>query len=278
MKHSTTLLVIDPTTPDDVIKAQADVALGDQTQLNCLMLGAAPALPVYAYGTPPYGGMNIPDDWGTTLNETRAALTKRETQIETLLAKTGVSAKIDSLLCATIDVKNVVAQHARVCDIAHIAIDDPAMSREVAHGVLFKSPIGLMLNGSPSAKADHVFVAWNSSEAAAVAVHTALPYLKAAKEVTIACFDPHATQDHEGADPGTDVAAWLSHHGCKVSVSQFPTFGREVAQCIQDRAAELGADLVVMGAYGHSRLMEAVFGGTTRTMMEQTKQPVLLAH
>lgn len=278
MKNATTLLVIDPQTPDSTLKSHAEAALADQTHLNCLLLGAAPALPLYAYGTPPYGGMNIPDDWGKEMNVTRKALTTRESQIEKVLSDAGVSADITSLLCATIDVKTIVAQHARVCDAAHIAIDNPAVAREAAQGVLFKSPIGLMLNASPSLPTHYVFVAWNDSEAASAAVHAALPYLQAAKQVTIACFDPIATSDHDGADPGTDVAAWLSHHGCKVIVSQFPTGGREVAQCIQDRAREGGADLIVMGAYGHSRLMEAVFGGTTRSMMDQTKIPVLLAH
>ena len=109
-------------------------------------------------------------------------------------------------------------------------------------------------------------------------MHVALPYLRAAKQVVVACFDPVSTVESDGADPGTDVAAWLSHHGCKVTVSQFPTGGREVAQCILDRAREQGADLVVMGAYGHSRMIEAILGGTTRTMIEQTDMPVLMAH
>ncbi|MFY0312091.1 universal stress protein, partial [Leisingera sp. D0M16] len=91
-------------------------------------------------------------------------------------------------------------------------------------------------------------------------------------------FDPDLTDERDGEDPGTDAAAWLSHHGCNVTVSQFPSGGRDVGPAIQDRAREAGADLVVMGAYGHSRLREAVFGGTTRTMIEQTELPVLFAH
>ncbi|MFC6582283.1 universal stress protein [Sulfitobacter aestuariivivens] len=74
------------------------------------------------------------------------------------------------------------------------------------------------------------------------------------------------------------MAKWLSHHGCNVTVSQFPSGGREVGQAIQDRATELGADLVVMGAYGHARMIQTVLGGTTRTMMEQTDLPLMLAH
>lgn len=281
MTNTTTLLVIDTDTPDKVIADHAEAALQNEAHLSCLMLGQAPFMPVYAYGTPPYGGMNIPDDWGLALNEVRGSLASREKQIESLLAKSGVSAEIHSLLCAAIDIKNVVARHARVCDIAHIAPnlrDKPVIFREVAYGVLFKSPIGVIINGKPSKPVDQVFVAWNSSGAAAKAVHVALPYLISAKQVTIACFDPDSALEKDGADPGTDVAAWLSHHGCHVTVLQLPTTGREVAQCILDRAEEQGADLVVLGAYGHARMMQAVFGGTTRTMIEQTDLPILLAH
>jgi nucleotide-binding universal stress UspA family protein len=281
MKNTTTLLVMNPQTPDGVINALAESAFQEQTHLSCLMIGPAPALPMYAYGVTPYGGMSIPDNWGDTVGAAQKALKDRVTEIEALLARSQVSADIESILCATMDIKDIVARRARVCDIAHIApnlCDAPDVMREMAHGIVFKSPIGLMLNASPSQKLDRVFIAWNSSEAASKAVHVALPYLRAASEVIVGCFDPVATAGQDGADPGTDVATWLSHHGCSVTVSQFPTGGREVAQCIRDRAQELGVDLIVMGAYGHARMLEAVFGGTTRTMIEQTDIPVLLAH
>lgn len=281
MKNTTTLLIINPDTPDATISAHAEAAGVQNIHLSLLMLGAAPPLPVYAYGVPPYGGMNIPDNWGEVLNDTRKALRDRETQIKEVLAHSGVSANIHAVLCSTIDIKNIVAHHARVCDVAHIADnlrDTPTVQREAAHGVLFKSPIGLMLNTEPSKPINKVFIAWDSSEAASKAVHVALPYLHEADEVIVACFDPKVTDDGEGADPGTDVATWLSHHGCSVTLSQFPTGGREVAQCICDRASEVGADVIVLGAYGHARMFEAIFGGTTRTMIEQTALPVFLAH
>ena len=86
------------------------------------------------------------------------------------------------------------------------------------------------------------------------------------------------TVNRDGQDPGTDVAAWLSHHGCLVTLSQYPSGGRSVADVIQDRAAEAGSDLIVMGAYGQARMIQTVLGGTTRSMVEQTKLPVFLAH
>ena len=108
--------------------------------------------------------------------------------------------------------------------------------------------------------------------------HLALPFFLAAKEVVVGCFDLRSSDDVEGEEPGTEVAGWLRHHGCKVTASQFPCGGDSIEHCIQDRATELGADLVVMGAYGHSHLRESLFGGTTQAMLEQTGLPVLFGH
>ncbi|WP_227269532.1 universal stress protein [Roseobacter weihaiensis] len=281
MERATVLFVVTQDTPDEVISELAEASAQEQMHLSCMLLGIAPPLPMYAYGVPPYGTMSVPDNWAEVTNAANDRQNQRAEQIEGLLARSGTSGDVLSHLCATMDMKHLVARRARVCDIAHFASDlsdTPDILREAAHGILFQSPIGLILNDTPCLKPQRIFVAWNRSDAVSKAVHLALPYLKNAQEVIIGCFDPVMTPEKEGADPGTDVAAWLSHHGCNVTVSQYPSGGEEIAQGIQDRAKEVGADLVVMGAYGHARLMEAVFGGTTRTMMEQTELPVLMAH
>ena len=223
----------------------------------------------------------MPNDWDEILNSSRKALLDRKSEIEALFALIGVSADVQHFHCSTADIKNIVARSAKVCDIAHIAPNlsvNSGVMHEVAYGVLFKSPIALMLNAYPSKEVDQVFIAWDNSAAASRAVHVALPYFRAARNIVIACFDTVATVEGNVVDPGTDIAAWLSHHGFPVTISQFPTGGREIALCILDRAKEQGADLVVMGAYGHSRMIEAIFGGTTRTIMEQTELPILFAH
>ncbi|GFE65486.1 universal stress protein [Litoreibacter roseus] len=281
MDHSTILFVINQKTSNDAISDLAHSCAARQIHLACFLLGSAPELPTYAYGVPPYGGMNIPDNWQDLVDQAHQTQRDRVQEIEGLLSTSGVSGDVQSVMCPTRDIKQLVAHRARVCDIAHIASnvrDAPEMLREAAHGILFNAPVGLLLNGSPASPAKRVFVAWDSSKAASRSIHAAMPYLKEADDVIIGCFDPVMTPGNDGADPGTDVAAWLSHHGCKVMVSQYPSGGREIGDSIIDRAKEAGVGLVVMGAYGHARMIEAVFGGTTKTMMEQTDLPVLLAH
>lgn len=281
MDHRTIVFVMNANTTDAHISEAAEAAVQDDNHLLCLLLGEAPSLPVYAYGIPPYGGMNIPDNWGELVSDGQKKLKDRVQKIEQVLARSGVSGDVQSAMCVTVDIKHHVSRAARVSDEVHFTAslrDTPELLREAASGVLFHSPVAFRINGPVCQKAERIFVAWDSSKAAARAVHAALPYLKEAQEVVIGCIDPITTAEHDGQSPGTDLAAWLSHHGCKVTVSQYPSGGREVAECIQDRAREFGADLVVMGAYGHARMIQTVLGGTTRSMMEQKDLPVLLAH
>ena len=94
----------------------------------------------------------------------------------------------------------------------------------------------------------------------------------------IVCYDVPTTAGGQRIEPGREAAVWLSQHGCKVTLNQMPSGGREIGACILTHAREIGADLIVAGAYGHSRLQQAVFGGTSRTLIEQTDLEVLMAH
>ena len=281
MKKTTTLFLMNNDTPDETIIELAEASAQTKTHLGCLVIGSRPELPVYLYGIPPYGTINVSDNWAELIKTAHQTQVQKVQQVEKILARSNVSGDVQAAFCITSEIKHHVARRACVCDMAYIAPnlrETPDDLQEAAHGALFGSPVGLMLNGSPSSQPKRIFIAWDSSKAASRSVHVALPYLKGAQEVIVGCFDPVATAEADGTDPGTDLAAWLSHHGCTVTVSQYPSGGREIGQCILDRAKETGANLVVLGAYGHARMIQTVFGGTTRTMMEQTDLPVLLAH
>ena len=121
MENTTTLLVIDPKTPDSVIVDIAEGAAEKRSHLSCVMLSQAPVMPMYAYGATPYGGIDIPEDWTETLQTAVEELSDREAQLEKVLSRSGVSADIQAVLCATMDMKKVIANRARVCDIAYIS-------------------------------------------------------------------------------------------------------------------------------------------------------------
>jgi nucleotide-binding universal stress UspA family protein len=120
-----------------------------------------------------------------------------------------------------------------------------------------------------------VLVAWNASREAARAVTDALPLLSRAERVEVVAFD--STGDH-GEVPGADIALFLSRHGVKASAARQSAPGVDVGSQILSRAADVDADLIVMGAYGHSRLRELALGGATRSMLDAMTVPVLMAH
>ena len=120
-----------------------------------------------------------------------------------------------------------------------------------------------------------VLVAWNGSVEAAKAVTAALPLLRGAEQVSIAVLGNRA--DALGESPGSDIALYLARHGVKVEVLRRPE-PVDPGQAILSLAADFGVDLLVMGAYGHSRFREMMLGGATRTVLATATLPVLMAH
>lgn len=123
-----------------------------------------------------------------------------------------------------------------------------------------------------------VLVAWDGGREAARAVSDALPFLQKADSVEVAVFDPERASQRHGEQPGADIGLYLARHGVKVQVARQSGAGFDVGSQILSRAADTGADLVVMGAYGHARVRELMLGGVTRTMMEAMTVPVLMSH
>jgi len=122
-----------------------------------------------------------------------------------------------------------------------------------------------------------VLVAWNASSEAARAVTDALPLLAGADSVQVMAFNPEASRDEHGDSPGADIALFLARHGVKASASRQGRSGDDIGEQILSRAADISADLIVMGAYGHSRLRELVMGGVTRTLLDSMTVPVLMS-
>jgi nucleotide-binding universal stress UspA family protein len=123
-----------------------------------------------------------------------------------------------------------------------------------------------------------VLIGWNASREAARAVNDALPLLAAAEIVTVLTIDPREGPDEHGELPGADIALHLARHGVKAEIERTVSTGLGVGEVLLSRAADLGADLVVMGAYGHSRVRELLLGGATRSLLQSMTVPVLMSH
>jgi nucleotide-binding universal stress UspA family protein len=121
---------------------------------------------------------------------------------------------------------------------------------------------------------ERVLVLWNASREAARALEDAVPFLQRASEAEVVTFDER--DDRQLPDP--DVGAFLARHDARVTVAAQPAPGIDIGSAILGRATENSADLIVMGAYSHSRLRELVLGGATRFVFESMSVPTLMSH
>ena len=123
----------------------------------------------------------------------------------------------------------------------------------------------------------NVVIAWKSGRESARAVFDALPILQAADKVHILEVKQQGEADGALA-PDTTIAASLARHGIKPTIQTSVAAGISMGDDILSRLSDLGADLLVMGAYAHSRMRELVFGGVTRHIFRHMTVPTLFSH
>jgi nucleotide-binding universal stress UspA family protein len=123
-----------------------------------------------------------------------------------------------------------------------------------------------------------ILVGWNASREAARALHDAMPFLTHAEVVTVLAINPRHGIGEHGDVPAADIATHLARHGVKAEAAH--TVAKDIGEgeALLSYAADIGADLIVTGAYGHSRMREMVFGGVTRTLLAEMTAPVLMSH
>jgi nucleotide-binding universal stress UspA family protein len=177
-----------------------------------------------------------------------------------------------------------VARRARYSDLVVVpqpyGPEMPADAPIIVEAAMFQgqTPALVLADGvAPTASPDKVVLAWNESTEAMAAIRRALPLLVAAQSVNICIVAPDR-HGPDAADPGSELSKLLTRHGVEVEVSILPQTLSRVSEVIARHVADQDADLLVMGAYGHSRFREAILGGATRNMLEHAKVPVFMAH
>lgn len=175
--------------------------------------------------------------------------------------------------------------HARYADLAVMGQPDPrdpgAAGFAIIEAALFSSGRPLLLlpfAGAPVRLGGRALVGWNASREATRALHDALPLLRLMESVTVLTVNAEVGYGGHGEQPGADIAAHLARHGLEVTVRNVAGSDIAAGDVLLNEAADLGADLIVIGAYGHSRLRELMLGGATRTLLRQMTAPVLMSH
>jgi nucleotide-binding universal stress UspA family protein len=206
---------------------------------------------------------------------------------EEIASRHGVSAEWRTASGYPSEVTALNGRYVDLIVLGQLDPDDPQamlfrpLPEEVALGV--GRPILVVpYAGSWKEIGRRVLVGWDASREATRAVNDAMPLLAGAQTVTILAIDPaDGPADHgagHGEVPGADIALHLARHGVAATTEATVSAGIGAGNALLSRASDLEADLLVMGAYGHSRVRELLLGGATRTVLESMTLPVLMAH
>ena len=264
-------------------RGDADI---DLAAALCAEAGAHLSVYVVATAAPPpvgaYAAM-ISDAWVQERQDDTDRLETRLAELTARLAAKQVRADITGAYPEAAWAHEVIGRRGRYADLTFIGPDmlsSETLKDAIIEGALFSSakPLLLMPAGwTPTLQPRRVMVAWDSHIEAARAVREALPMLKTAEEVRIVLVDPEEGEDAHGDEPGADAAVYLARHGVKVGVDRLPSSGRAVVDVLRRHAVDMAADMIVMGAYGHSRLRQRILGGVTRSMIENPPLPIFMA-
>ena len=275
MPFKTILTVIGDGASDRDLDIGVALCREANAHLSVLVVALAAPPPVGAYAAV------VSDAWMQEREAEMARLKRRVEAVEAKLGNEGISCDVECEFVEMAWTDAMVGRRARYSDITLFGpellaggdLRDYALS-----GAMFESGRPLLLAPTlPSLSPRRVMVAWDSSPEASRAAHEAVEILARADEVRIVMVDPQAGDLAQGDEPGADVATWLARHGAKVSVDRLASGGNSVARVLRQHSIDMGADLIVMGAYGHSRMRQRIFGGVTKSMTGEPHLPVFLA-
>ena len=186
--------------------------------------------------------------------------------------------------CYSFEVPDVLADHARLRDLTILPLpqggDVPDFdARWYAEAVIFKSghpAIVLPAQSRSPVAFEMVIVAWDNSWTAARAIADAVPILQKAKHVRLLTVT--GEKKITSRQSAVEFAGHLKLHDISVVVDEVHAAGRPIGGVLQDQVTKHGADLIVMGAYGHSRMREFILGGATQSMLSHPPAALFLSH
>lgn len=236
--------------------------------------------------------MPLATEWGyvpAELNQQAYEFARQEGQtlaghVRQTLAGADVPCEVrvaDSVLLWPEDTLALHACHSDLCVLGGPDSEQPGSRFALSFkSLLLRSgrPVLVVPAGCEARPLRRITLAWTPTPEASRALHEALPLMARAEVVNVLLIDPEISEGAHGEQPGTDIARHLARHGLTVRVVAQPRQGRSVGEALLQFVEEDGSDLLVMGGYGHSRWREAILGGTTRSVLEGMRTPVLFAH
>ncbi|MCB1379045.1 MAG: universal stress protein [Alphaproteobacteria bacterium] len=259
----------------------AAVKLGRALQAHVSGLYVIPAVQVY----PSVGFEAAPQVFEGNRTYFKENAERVRQNFEETMTREGLTFDFHNVDSRTPIIADEVMAKGRCADIMIVSTTNPdeisGVERDFVEQVLMgagRPVIVLPYSGDAALSLDEVVVGWDGGREAARSAFDALPLLKAAKKVRIVRIDPQKDPELRASVPGADLAETMARHGVNVEAQGYPTDGLDEGQALMRCAEDCGAGLIVMGAYGHSRLAEFIFGGATRFVLTRMNRPVLLSH
>lgn len=266
----------DPAAAAALIDAAVDYARREDAHLEVIAVGLDDTQLGYFYA----------DTSMLVLQQTLAAAegdaAELEAELRARLSSEDIRWSLDRAVTQLGGLSHLVAQRARFADLVVLSlpygpgtVPSAAAALEAA---LFDSnvPVLVLPRGATVApQIRNIVVAWNDSPEALATVRQALPMLKAADKVSIAVIDP-PSYSPDRSEPGANLSQWLARHGVRAEVSVLAKTLPRISEVLLRHVRDQDADLLVMGAYGHSRFRQSILGGATRDVLEHAQTAVFM--
>jgi nucleotide-binding universal stress UspA family protein len=271
---------------DDSARGKMRVSLGADlaTRHGARLIGFGinPAIAV-----PAFVGAEIPVQiWEEQARQMDARLAAAAKLFAGQVERAGVPSEWRVLGDQVGDPAALVSISARYADLAIVGQPSPegnvgSLSMDTVERVVLDAggPVVVVpYAGTFTAMGKRAMLAWNGSREAARAARDAMAVLEKGASITVMEVNPKGKSRAERDVVGADIAAHLARHGYKCEVAHVIAEDMKVGDMILSRASDAGADLIIMGAYGHSRLREMVLGGATAYVLQHMTMPVLMSH
>ncbi|MEM6461201.1 MAG: universal stress protein [Pseudomonadota bacterium] len=273
----TTLLAFN-STDEPLAQVRQIIALAGEmdAHLNLVVFGVLVPIPTASYP-------GIPDVFSADAYKNAAqAAEQRAKSLEALVRESRTSA---SIMVECIDrgmIGRTISRHALCADVTvfpngSIPLHD--LATDAFNGVLFDASQPVLILGAgdkPLPQLDRALMAWNGEPEAASAIHNSLSLLEKTSNINVVRVRHDGTPiDDEGT---AEMERFLARHAKSVSVDVIEAGPGDVADVLLEHAGKINADIIVMGAYGHSRLRQWLLGGTTRDLLSRTQLPVFMSH
>ena len=233
-----------------------------------------------------YIGVDIPSSLTTAQQEiVERAANSAVAKFEQAAKDAGVECSSSIMKCSATKAParlSFLARHSDICFLGQPNPDEAgsAFKESLLESVMFASgrPVYIVpYIGRPELKIRKAVIAWDGGKKAVRAVHDSIPLLQGRNEVIILIINPEKRGSAHGDKPGADIAAHLQRHGITTRIETQSHVEIPADTMILNFLSDEGADLLIMGAYSHSRLREKAFGGVTNTILHQMTVPVLMS-